>query len=62
VGIPLDKLNVSGGAIALGHPFGSTGARITGTLLNNLQTTTRPGASSPCASAAAWAWPWCSSA
>ena len=38
VGIPLDKLNVSGGAIALGHPFGSTGARITGTLLNNLQT------------------------
>ena len=38
VGIPLDKLNVSGGAIALGHPFGSTGARITGTLINNLQT------------------------
>ncbi len=38
VGIPLDKLNVNGGAIALGHPFGSTGARITGTLLNGLQT------------------------
>ncbi|MFQ6392193.1 acetyl-CoA C-acetyltransferase [Nocardia sp. KC 131] len=33
-----DKLNVSGGAIALGHPFGSTGARITATLINNLQT------------------------
>ncbi|MFE7721706.1 acetyl-CoA C-acetyltransferase [Nocardia rhizosphaerihabitans] len=33
-----DKLNVSGGAIALGHPFGMTGARITSTLLNNLQT------------------------
>lgn len=33
-----DKLNVSGGAIALGHPFGMTGARITTTLLNNLQT------------------------
>ncbi|KAF0848628.1 acetyl-CoA C-acetyltransferase [Nocardia caishijiensis] len=33
-----DKLNVSGGAIALGHPFGMTGARITATLLNNLQT------------------------
>ncbi|MEV0359121.1 acetyl-CoA C-acetyltransferase [Nocardia sp. NPDC050697] len=33
-----DKLNVSGGAIALGHPFGSTGARITTTLINNLQT------------------------
>ncbi|WP_072805851.1 acetyl-CoA C-acetyltransferase [Rhodococcoides yunnanense] len=31
-----DKLNVSGGAIALGHPFGATGARITTTLLNNL--------------------------
>ena len=39
VGIPLDKLNVHGGAIALGHPFGATGARITGTLLNGLQTT-----------------------
>ena len=33
----LDKLNVHGGAIALGHPFGSTGARITTTLLNGLQ-------------------------
>jgi len=32
-----DKLNVNGGAIALGHPFGMTGARITGTLINNLQ-------------------------
>ena len=32
-----DDLNVSGGAIALGHPFGMTGARITATLLNNLQ-------------------------
>ena len=39
VGIPLDKLNVHGGAIALGHPFGATGARITGTLLNGLQST-----------------------
>ena len=37
LGIPIDKLNVNGGAIALGHPFGSTGARITGTLLNGLQ-------------------------
>ncbi|HTR71104.1 MAG TPA: acetyl-CoA C-acetyltransferase [Mycobacteriales bacterium] len=32
-----DKLNVNGGAIAVGHPFGMTGARITGTLLNGLQ-------------------------
>jgi acetyl-CoA C-acetyltransferase len=34
--IPLDKLNVNGGAIAVGHPFGMTGARITGTLINSL--------------------------
>jgi len=34
--IPLDKLNVMGGAIAVGHPFGMTGARITGTLINAL--------------------------
>ena len=39
LGIDIDKLNVHGGAIALGHPFGSTGARITGTLINGLQTT-----------------------
>jgi acetyl-CoA acetyltransferases len=36
LGIPLDKLNVNGGAIALGHPFGMTGARIMTTLLNGL--------------------------
>jgi acetyl-CoA C-acetyltransferase len=34
--IPLEKLNVNGGAIALGHPFGMTGARIMTTLLNGL--------------------------
>ena len=38
LGIDEDKINVSGGAIALGHPFGMTGARITATLLNNLAT------------------------
>jgi len=37
LGIDIDRLNVNGGAIALGHPFGSTGARITTTLLNGLQ-------------------------
>ncbi|MEU0003175.1 acetyl-CoA C-acetyltransferase [Streptomyces sp. NPDC006314] len=37
LGIDLDKLNVNGGAIAVGHPFGMTGARITGTLINSLQ-------------------------
>ena len=36
LGIDLDKLNVNGGAIAVGHPFGMTGARITGTLINSL--------------------------
>jgi acetyl-CoA C-acetyltransferase len=36
--IPLDKLNTHGGAIALGHPFGMTGARIMGTLLNAMET------------------------
>ena len=37
LGITLDKLNVRGGAIALGHPFGMTGARIMTTLLNSLE-------------------------
>lgn len=37
LGIPSDKLNVHGGAIALGHPFGMTGARIMTTLIHGLQ-------------------------
>ena len=37
LGIPWEKLNVKGGAIALGHPFGMTGARITTTLLHALE-------------------------
>ena len=37
-GIEQDKLNTHGGAIALGHPFGMTGARIMGTLLNVMET------------------------
>ena len=36
LGVDLDKLNVNGGAIAVGHPFGMTGARITTTLINSL--------------------------
>jgi acetyl-CoA C-acetyltransferase len=36
LGVDYDKLNPHGGAIAVGHPFGMTGARITGTLLNGL--------------------------
>jgi acetyl-CoA C-acetyltransferase len=38
LGIEYDKLNVHGGSIALGHPFGMTGARIMTTLINGLQT------------------------
>ena len=37
LGIDIDKLNVNGGAIAVGHPFGMTGARIATTLINSLQ-------------------------
>ena len=37
LGVDIDKLNVNGGAIAVGHPFGMTGARITSTLINSLQ-------------------------
>ncbi|MGH3467791.1 MAG: acetyl-CoA C-acetyltransferase [Thermocrispum sp.] len=37
LGIDLERLNVNGGAIAVGHPFGMTGARITSTLINSLQ-------------------------
>jgi acetyl-CoA C-acetyltransferase len=39
LGIDSGKLNIHGGAIALGHPFGMTGARITTTLLNGLRET-----------------------
>jgi acetyl-CoA C-acetyltransferase len=37
LGIDLDRLNVNGGAIAVGHPFGMTGARLQATMLNSLQ-------------------------
>src|SRR5690242_6365438 len=37
LGVPWDNLNVNGGSIALGHPFGMTGARIMTTLLNGLE-------------------------
>jgi acetyl-CoA C-acetyltransferase len=37
LGLDIDKLNVNGGAIAVGHPFGMTGARITSTLIHSLQ-------------------------
>ncbi|MEM9731575.1 MAG: thiolase family protein, partial [Myxococcota bacterium] len=37
LGLPEDKLNVNGGAIALGHPLGCTGAKLTATALNELK-------------------------
>ena len=37
LGLDVDRVNVNGGAIALGHPFGSTGARLTTTLIHSLQ-------------------------
>jgi acetyl-CoA acyltransferase len=36
LGIPMEKLNVNGGAISIGHPFGMTGSRMTGTLANEM--------------------------
>jgi acetyl-CoA acyltransferase len=41
LGIPLDKLNVNGGSISIGHPFGMTGSRMVGTLANEMAR--RPG-------------------
>lgn len=41
LGIPIERLNVNGGSIAIGHPFGVTGSRMTGTLANELAR--RPG-------------------
>jgi acetyl-CoA C-acetyltransferase len=37
LGIDIDRLNVNGGAIAVGHPFGMTGARLQNTMINSLQ-------------------------
>ena len=39
LGVPHEKVNVQGGAIALGHPIGATGARLMTTLLNALERT-----------------------
>ena len=39
MGLDLDKVNVNGGAIAMGHPLGATGAMILGTLLDELERT-----------------------
>ena len=58
LGIDLEKVNVNGGAIALGHPLGATGAKLTVQLLARDETPEVPNTAwSPCASAAAWAQP-----
>jgi acetyl-CoA acetyltransferase len=36
LGIPAERLNVNGGSIAIGHPFGMTGSRLVGTLTNEM--------------------------
>lgn len=46
--LPQDKVNVKGGAIALGHPIGASGARILVTLLHQLNETTKTGIASLC--------------
>jgi acetyl-CoA acetyltransferase len=37
LGIPMDKLNINGGSISIGHPFGMTGARCVGHITRELQ-------------------------
>ena len=37
LGIPMDRMNVNGGSIAIGHPFGMTGSRLVGTMANEMQ-------------------------
>ena len=37
LGIPMERLNLNGGSIAIGHPFGMTGSRLVGTLANEMQ-------------------------
>jgi acetyl-CoA C-acetyltransferase len=56
------EVNVNGGAIAMGHPLGATGAMILGTLVDELERRDLRAAWPRCASAAAWASPRSSSA
>jgi acetyl-CoA C-acetyltransferase len=41
MGIDLDRVNVNGGAIAMGHPLGATGGMILGTLIDELERTNK---------------------
>ena len=55
VGMDLEKTNVNGGAIALGHPMGATGTKLTVQLIHEMKRRGSSMALSPCASAAVWA-------
>ncbi len=57
LGLNPDIINVNGGAIALGHPLGCTGAKLTATLLHEMGRRKSGTAWSPCASAGAWGLP-----
>jgi acetyl-CoA C-acetyltransferase len=57
LGIDPAKVNVNGGAIAIGHPIGASGCRILVTLLHEMQRREARRAWPPCASAAAWGFP-----
>jgi acetyl-CoA C-acetyltransferase len=50
--IPHERMNVNGGAIAMGHPLGATGAMILGTVLDELEARQAHGVESACAVAA----------
>jgi acetyl-CoA acetyltransferase len=62
MGWDTSKINVNGGAIALGHPIGASGARVLVTLLHEMVRRMPRRGWPACASAAAWAWHWRSSA
>ena len=55
MGVPHEKVNVNGGAIAMGHPLGATGAMILNTLIDELHRRKLRYGMARCASAAAWA-------
>ncbi len=52
--VPEDKVNVNGGAIAMGHPLGATGAMILGTLLDELERQDKKRGWPPCVLAVGW--------
>ena len=53
-GADMDKVNVNGGAIAIGHPVGATGSRLITTILHELERRDATSGSCPCAAAARW--------